>query len=611
MQPANEKIIRKACLRANNDKARMLDILHEVQDQLQCIDSEAMELIAELIGSYRVEVEGVVTFYAFFSQEPKGAITIRLCDDIIDRHEGFKDLVETAEEFLGIQLGQTTEDGRFSLDSTPCIGMCDQAPAALINYQVFTRLTPSKFRTLLRKLRTESDATKLVTRYGDGNNSHHLIRSMVNNYIRQTDKVLLGKIPKEAGLENALSLAPAAVRAILRDAGLRGRGGAGFPTGKKWEFAAQTAATRRYIICNADEGEPGTFKDRVLLTERAHLLFEGMTIAAHAVGAEHGILYLRAEYRYLHRYLEDILKRRRKRGLLGSNILGKDFHFDIRIQLGAGAYICGEESSLISSCEGRRGEPKNRPPFPVQAGYFGFPTVVNNVETLCCVPRILAEGSRWFCGFGTQQSTGTKLLSVCGDCTQPGTYEVEFGTPLVDVLQNAGSKQASAVNIGGASGQMINRDEFKRRICFEDLPTAGAVITFASHRNILDITSYYMDFFIEESCGYCTPCRVGNVFMQQALDKIRNGLGEPSDLDYLKELGKTIIATSRCGLGHTSPNPVLSTMANFPLVYAAMVKANGVGLQAGFNIQDALDEARIIAKRRSLIYDPAYETGGK
>ncbi len=599
--------ITRACTGYDSDPRRMIDILWAVQDKLGCIDGEAMSLIAEKTGTYRVEVEGVVSFYAFFSSVRKGKIVIRLCDDIVDRHAGVFAVAKSFENTLGIKLGETTPDHWFSLEYTPCIGMCDQAPAALVNDVVVTNLTPAKVKGIVRTLKKTRDPRALVTKTGDGNNGHRLIAAMVKNNIRHTGPVLFDKSPAEAGLKQALTLSPGGVLELVVDSRLRGRGGAGFPTGKKWRYAAAAQAALRYVICNADEGEPGTFKDRVLLTERAQLLIEGMTIAAYAVGAAEGILYLRAEYRYLKAYLEHILARRRSRGLLGDNIMGKaGFHFDIRIQMGAGAYICGEESSLISSCEGKRGEPKNRPPFPVQSGYLGLPTVVNNVETFCCVPPLIARGPKWFTSIGTPHSSGTKLLSVSGDCTRPGVYELPFGVSVQDVLDKAGAKDPAAVLIGGASGDMIGRPEFQRRICFEDLPTAGAITTFSSHRNVLEIANYYMDFFIDESCGYCTPCRVGNVFMKQGLEKIMQGLGEAGDLDYLRELGKTIIATSRCGLGHTSPNPILSSMKSFPLVYSALLNAHPNEFQAGFNIQSALDEARVIAKRRSLIYDVSY-----
>lgn len=594
------QIIKAACQRYGNDPHRMLDILWEVQDALACVDGEAMTLIAKETGTYRVEVEGVVTFYAFFSTRPLGKIVIRLCEDIIDRHAGMPAVQAAFEHELGIKEGETSSDGMFSLHLTPCIGMCDQVPAALINDVVVTDLTPSKVKSIVHSLKKNQQPETLVHKPGDGNNAHPLVNAMVKNNIRQTGEILLADSPAGVGLAKAQQLAPEEVVDIIAQSKLRGRGGAGFSTGLKWKLASQTQAEKRFIICNADEGEPGTFKDRVLLTEKPDLLFEGMTIAAHAVGSRYGILYLRAEYRYLRAYLEDVLQQRRNNGLLGE-------HFDIRIQMGAGAYICGEESSLISSCEGRRGEPKNRPPFPVQSGYMGFPTVVNNVETFCNVPRILAQGAQWFAGIGTEQSAGTKLLCVSGDCKHPGIYEVPMGITVQEVLDKVGAQAPAAVQIGGASGDMIGRTEFHRRLCFEDLPTAGAIMVFSEHRNVLEIVDYYLHFFIEESCGYCTPCRVGNVLLKKGIEKIINGLGEPGDLQYLQDLSKTIIDTSRCGLGHTSPKPVLTSMKHFPLVYAALLKERPGGMQVGFDIQHALDESRIIAKRRSLIYDPDYD----
>ena len=606
-----QQIIEEICQRYNHDSARMLDILWAVQDQLGWISPDSMSQIAECTGTYRVEVEGIATFYAFYKTEPQGEFIIHLCDDIIDQQAGFHSVRSAAEETLGIKTGETSSDGLFSLHLTPCIGMCDQAPAALINGQVFTHLTASKIKSILRNLKKNKDLEALPKKLGDGNNAHPLVRSMVRNNIQQTGEVLLGEEAPNQGLLSALRMKPDEVIETVIRAGLRGRGGAGYAAATKWRFAAQTPAEERYVICNADEGEPGTFKDRVLLTERAHTLIEGMTIAAYAIGSECGILYLRAEYRYLHSYLESILQERREAGYLGQDILidtADDcrFSFDIRIQLGAGAYICGEESSLISSCEGKRGEPKNKPPFPAEKGYKGHPTIVNNVETFCSVPPILNHGDSWFRSIGTKESSGTKLLSVCGDCSHPGIYEITMGTRLSEVLKKAGAKDPEAIQVGGASGTLIGKTDFERKLCFEDLPTAGAIMVFSRNRNILDIVNYFMKFFIDESCGYCTPCRVGNVFMQQCLEKIMKGQGEQADLDYLVNLGRTVAQTSRCGLGHTSPNPILTSMKSFPLVYAALLKEHPDGRQAGFNIQAALDESRIIAKRRSIVFDPNF-----
>jgi [NiFe] hydrogenase diaphorase moiety large subunit len=596
------------CQRYANDRTRLMDILLDIQRDLKGVEPAVMEHIAGQLGITRVEVEGMVTFYAFFSSKIKGDVVIRVCSDIIDRFAGGREIAKIFSEELGIAVGETSADGRFSLEQTPFLGMSDQVPAAMINEVIVTHLTAEKVRLICSRLKAGVDSGDLVQNTGDGNNSHPLILSEVSNNIRHAGEVLLCQVPADAGLNSALQRQPQALLDELEESGLTGRGGAGFPTGRKWRVAASTSAEQRYVICNADEGEPGTFKDRVLLTERADLMVEGMTIAAYAMGSTAGIIYLRAEYSYLRAYLESVLQTRREQGLLGKNISVKQgFDFDIRIQMGAGAYICGEESALISSCEGLRGEPKNRPPFPVESGYLGFPTVVDNVETFCCVARIMDRGGAWFGSFGTGRSTGTKLFSVSGDCASPGVYELPFGITVRELLERVDAPDAAAVQVSGPSGEMINMSQFERRLCLEDLPTGGSVMVFSLHRNILEIVDYYLEFFVEESCGYCTPCRVGNVFLKKRIEKVRKGLCEMEDLDYLKELGKTIAMTSRCGLGRTSPNPVLSTIRNFPLVYAVLLKEHGDGLQASFDIQSALEESRRLAKRRSMIYDPNYD----
>ena len=601
-------VVRQACKKFDHDGTRIIDILREVQKRLGCISGETMDLLAAELSTYRIEIEGLVSFYSFFSEKQKGKIIIRLCDDIIDRFAGIERVAKVFSKELGIGIGGTSSDGNFSLEYTPCIGMSDQAPAALINETVVTKLTPESAKVIARSLKKNLDTSTLVKKKGDGNNADRLVNAMVKNNIQKKGEVLLAdNLPAEAGLRKALKKKPEEVIQEVLDSRLRGRGGAGFSTGLKWNLARKAKDIRRFVICNADEGEPGTFKDRVLLTERADLIFEGMTIAAYAIGSNSGILYLRAEYAYLIPYLEHVLTQRRKTGLLGKNIGGKKgFAFDIRIQSGAGAYICGEESALISSCEGLRGEPKTRPPFPVQKGFLGHPTIVNNVETFCCAARISDRGPKWFSAIGTEKSSGTKLLSVSGDCASPGIYEVPFGIRVADVLDMAGADDPTIVQVGGASGEMLNRGSFDRKICFEDLSTGGSFMTFNSSRNMLKIVDYFLEFFIHESCGYCTPCRVGNVFLRERIQKIMEGYAVKADLDYLKDLSRTIMMTSRCGLGNTSPKPVLSSIDQFPVVYASLLGEGGEGLQAGFSIQKALEESRRIAKRKSMIYDPVY-----
>ena len=584
------------CASFGNDHHRMLDILLAVQEERRCITPSTMDTIAAAVGVTRIAVEGVASFYSFLSLAPKGRVTIRLCDDIVDRFSGLDAVVAAFEAELGIKMGETSADHGFSLEFTPCIGLCDQAPAAMINDVVATRLTAERATAIARALKQGLSPAQVLVADHDRLSPYQRVRALVENNIRQPGEVLLGPVPEDAGLHAAAAMAPSAIIDAVAASGLRGCGGAGFTTGRKWRFAAQAPSDRRFIICNADEGEPGTFKDRVLLTERADLVFEGMTIAARAVGAREGILYLRGEYVYLRAHLQAVLDARRARGVLGGD-------FDIRIQMGAGAYICGEEGALISSCEGLPGEPKTRPPFPVTRGYLGHPTVVNNVETFAHVARILDRGAAWFNAIGTDKSHGTKLFSVSGDCARPGVYELPYGLTLRELLSLAGAEDAAAVQVGGPSGTMVGRDSLDRRLTFDDLATGGAVIVFSARRNILEIVDYYMSFFVHESCGYCTPCRVGNVFLKKAIEKFRKGQANDDDIAYLKDLSATIIETSRCGLGMTSPNPVLSSLKNFPLVYSALTKPSKDGIKATFDIQSAISGARDIAKRRSYIFD--------
>lgn len=327
------------------------------------------------------------------------------------------------------------------------------------------------------------------------------------------------------------------------------------------------------VVCNADEGEPGTFTDRVLLTELPDLMFDGMTIAGYAIGARASLVYLRGEYAWLWRPLQTLLDERRRRGLLGRNAGGRSgFDFDIRLQLGAGAYVCGEESALIESLEGKRGVPRDRPPFPSDRGYRQQPTAVDNVETFVCAARIMERGADWFAGFGTRESTGTKLLSVSGDCPRPGVHEVPFGITANALLDLVGAPDAGLVQIGGPSGQAVAPKDFGRQIASEDLATGGSVMVFGAERDVLGIVAEFAGFFAGESCGWCTPCRVGTTLLRQGIGRIRDGRATLADIAALESLAGTVRRMSRCGLGQTAPNPILSTMRNFPEAYEALLQ---------------------------------------
>lgn len=591
MSESLESAVRDICRSVGNDRTRMMDVVEAAQARFGCVSSPAMDLIARELSVHRIDVEGVVSFYAFLSKQPKGKLVIRLSTCVADQMAGAEAVGKVFEKELGIGFGQTTADGLFTLERTSCIGMCDQAPAALVNDVAVTRLTPEGVPSLVRTLRERKDARSLVAKRGDGQNASDRVAAMVSNNIQHPGAVVLAEFLPGSGLTPALAKTPDEVIAAMKWSRLRGRGGAGFSTGMKWEFAARAPAKPRVVICNADEGEPGTFKDRVILTERPHLVFEGMTVAAWAIGAEIGLIYLRGEYRYLKEHLEAVLAERRAQNQLGKDIGGKKgFNFDIRVVMGAGAYVCGEETALISSAEGRRGEPKTRPPFPAQSGYLGHPTIVNNVETYCAAARIMEKGPDWFVKLGEPNSPGTKLLSISGDVSRPGVYEVAMGTTVREVLREAGGLEAAAVMVGGPSGQTIGPDKFDRKIAYDHLATGGAFMVFGKGRDLLKIASEWMEFFVEESCGFCTPCRVGNTLLKARLDKIRAGKGTEADLAYLIELGTTVKATSRCGLGQTSPNPIMTTIENFrPLYEAKLQKSNG--LQLDFDIAEATRDA--------------------
>jgi [NiFe] hydrogenase diaphorase moiety large subunit len=350
----------------------------------------------------------------------------------------------------------------------------------------------------------------------------------------------------------------------LKTSGLKGRGGAGFPTSTKWMLTAAANADKKYVVCNADEGEPGTFKDRVLLLEYPELVFDGMVIAGYTIGAKYGIVYLRGEYEYMLKSLESFLDQMRKDNFLGKNILGMEgIDFDITIRLGSGAYVCGEETALIESLEGYRGEPRNRPPYPVNTGFKGYPTVVNNVETLASVPHIIMKGGDWFREYGTDKSTGSKLFSVSGDCEKPGVYELPWGTTINELLKIVGAEKIKAVQIGGASGVCLPKEQFNRQLAYEDAATGGSVMIFNEKRNMIKILKNFLEFFVEESCGQCTPCRIGNVRLLEGVKKIENNEMTFAYINSLKDLGRTMQVACKCGLGQTSPNAFITILENF------------------------------------------------
>ena len=581
-----------------------MDIALAVQRRFGYLSEDAMHTIATGVGMHLVEIQQMVSFYSLLERKPHGRFQIRLSKTPIALINGAREVASAFETVLGISIGETTQDGEFTLDWTSDIGMADQEPAALINARVFTSLTPADVPPIveaLRRLGHDDRPPSLAPLTDEALTLPKLPRESVRPSLVKAGPLLSGPIGGVAAINAALRRSPDKVIEEIASSKLRGRGGAGFPTGMKWRETRKANGKEHYVVCNADEGEPGTFKDRMLLSDFPDLVFDGMTIAGYAIGARHGLLYLRGEYTYLWESLQARLEDRRCRGLLGDGICAQaGFDFDIRIQLGAGAYICGEESALLESLEGKRGTPRERPPFPTEHGYLQQPTVIDNVETFACATRIIEHGASWFRGFGTKLSAGTKLMSVSGDCPQPGVYEVPFGITISELLDLVGATDVGYVQLSGPSGESVSPKDFGRTIAYEDLSTGGSIMIFAPHRDVLAITLQFADFFVEESCGWCTPCRVGTTLLKRGMEKIVAGRATLGDIAAIESLANTVARTSRCGLGQTAPNPILTTMRNFPELYEARLSPET--FVPAVDLRDALRDAIDVQGREPVIH---------
>jgi [NiFe] hydrogenase diaphorase moiety large subunit len=568
------------------DPHALVQILRELQAAQGWLSRSCLCGVAASLGLTLADVEGVAGFYRFLHTSPVGRYRILFSDNVTDRMLGSETLLADLCQRLGVAPGHPRADGLVSVERTSCTGLCDQGPALLVNHhQVVTRLDANRVAELAALVLDEVPVAQWPAAW-----------FAVQDNICRAD-VLLGPpaVPGQA-LAAAVARGPAGVLGEIKLSNLRGRGGAGFGTGLKWELCRRAPGAEHVVVCNADEGEPGTFKDRVLLARHADDVFEGMAIAAHVIGARRGLVYLRGEYRFLLEPLQQVLERRRGEHLLGVAIQGVEgFDFDIDIHVGAGAYVCGEESSLIESLEGKRGTPRIRPPFPVEHGYLGHPTIVNNVETFCAVGHIARKGGAWWAAIGTRQSTGTKIHSVSGDCERPGLYEYPFGTRIGRILEDCGARDTQAVQVGGPSGVCLSAFEFGRRIAFEDVPTAGAVMVFDRSRDMFDVARGFAHFFAHESCGFCTPCRVGTELVVKRMDKLAAGQGSRHDIDVLFELDRLMHTATHCGLGASACNPLRDTIQKFRPAYERHLKS--LHFVPGFDLDAELSIARQMTGR--------------
>lgn len=547
-------------------RTALLPALHAAQEAFGYISDQVAAQIGQALGVPLVEVFGVIEFYTLFHRQPVGEVFLHVCNDPACALAGadtvFKQIVF---QTTGTPVGEAGMPA-VRVEKSACLGLCDHAPAVLVQSLPAKASPVQTWQELVA-----ATATRPLT-YVDGD-----VRLLTALCGRHTT-VRLEEYRQHQGyqaFEQALKQSPAAIIESIKQSGLVGRGGAAFPTGLKWASAAQAAGSPKYVICNADEAEPGAFKDRVLMEDNPHAIIEGMLIAAYAIGATKGYIYIRGEYLLPCRVMEAAVEEAQTAGWLGERILGSDFSFDIEIRRGAGAYICGEETALFESIEGKRGFPRLKPPFPTTHGLFGKPTVINNVETLANIPLILRLGTAEYRHLGTPQSPGPKLFCLSGDVNRPGLYEVPLGVPLRHLIEDWGQgirngNQFQAALIGGAAGAFATPQHLDVPLSFEGLRAAGiplgagVVTVFDSHRDLRDAFHRLARFFAEESCGKCYPCQMGTQRQLEIMERVLHGKPRPGDWERLQDVGWTMTDASICGLGQTAASAILSAMQHWP-----------------------------------------------
>jgi NADH-quinone oxidoreductase subunit F len=546
-------------------RSALLPVLWDVQTAFGHIDSEAVHIISHSLRVPEADIYGVIGFYSLFHSRPTGNTIVRVCTDPACGMAGADDLMDGLCQRLGIHHNENSPDSQYTVQHTTCLGLCDQAPAVLISQRARGEFSLSKVqipdevlseRFALREAGfSASDTDVLLTGYENSLADYGNYRALRHVLDTMTSEALIAQVEQS---------------------GLIGRGGAAFPTGLKWKFTRQAKNPPHYVVANADESEPGTFKDRVLMEQRPHLLLEGMALCGLAIGAEKGYLFIRGEYPEATQRLAQAISEAEAAGFLGKNIMGSPFSFHIEIRRGAGAYICGEETALFEAIEGKRGFPRIKPPYPTTHGLFNQPTTVNNVETLCAIPGIARNGGAWFRQWGTDKSAGPKLVSVSGHVQRPGVYEINPGITLRHLLEvncQGITGDLQAVLMGGAAGTFLTPDELDVRLTFEDLRAiggtfgSGAIMVFNDTVNVRDVLVRLARFFQHESCGKCFPCQLGTQRQMEILERTPIA----GDTVRLQDIGWTMTEASLCGLGQTAASAILSAIQKLPAMFAEEV----------------------------------------
>jgi NADH-quinone oxidoreductase subunit F len=554
-------------------RSALVPMLIYGQDEYGQISDELIAEIAQRLDLNNVQVEETLAYYSMLHRKPWGKHHVQICTNVACMLKGGYELLERAKKRLEIGHKETTSDGVFSLEEVECIGACTGAPAMQVNYDFYENITPIKFDRLIEDLDAGKRPTPEPVISGALHPRDAAETPLISKRWGIPDSRKIDVYLKNDGyraLEKALKeMTPESIIDEVKKSGLRGRGGAGFPTGMKWSFVPKDSPKARYLICNADESEPGTCKDRPLMEMDPHQLIEGMVIAGRAIGAHQGFIYIRGEYRYVLDIVDVALAEAYSRGYLGKNILGSGFDFELISHTGAGAYECGEESALMESLEGKRGYPRIKPPFPAVVGLYGCPTIINNVETLSAVPAILLEGGESYANRGTPKNGGTRLLCVAGHINKPGIYEIPLGMNMKKFIYEMaggipGGKKLKAVIPGGSSCPLMTADEIDIPMDYDSVAKAGSMlgsggmVVMDEDTCMVDMARRIMHFYAHESCGWCIPCREGTTWLRKTLERFHAGYGRTEDIDMMADLAKNMLGRTFCPLGDAAALPTIS-----------------------------------------------------
>lgn len=593
LSPAAQAAVEAELSRYPERRTALIPILWIIQDEKGYVSNDGVVYAAEAVGISPAHVLEVLTFYTMFKRKPGGKYLLQVCRTLSCHMAGAGSLIDHLKKRLGIEIGEVTEDGLFEIMPVECLAACGMGPMMQINDEFVENLTEEKVDAILDHLRNggELEAQPGPIVFPDAQRGDESTRPLTANF-GMPESHRLEVYEKTGGyeaLKKALSMDPGDLIEEVKSSGLRGRGGAGFPTGVKWGFVPKNLGKPVYLCINADESEPGTFKDRALLELDPHRVIEGMAIAAWALGSKTVFIYLRGEFGPQKVIFEKALEEAKKKGYVGRGICGSDFDFEILTFRGAGAYICGEETALLESLEGKKGFPRLKPPFPAVVGLYGCPTIVNNVETVAALPYILNRGAQAYRGLGTEKSPGTKMFSVSGPVKRPGVFEVELGYPLMDLIENecgglVEGSELKAIIPGGSSVPILTAEECKdARLDYESLASlgtmlgSGGVIVIDRSLNMVQGLKNLAQFYSHESCGQCSPCREGTGWMHRTLTKIQGGQGTDRDVDLVNSLAKNMRGATICPLADALAMPAESFYQRYEDEFRAAVSQNSTG----------------------------------